>query len=157
MHRKSLGWSWKKIPGTDLCSLGNLPEKLLTKHPLGNSLDSRDKQPKRPTTVGIPHSPLMRFADHIPDVWQWHFLLYRLPVLKATVAFSVIWKLICCFKRSTCPISLSFPPCCKHRQDVYDSKQQECWGVSPALIKAGSSYNFTHVELSLLICLSAQA
>lgn len=157
MHRKSLGWSWKKIPGTDLCSLGNLPEKLLTKHPLGNSLDSRDKQPKRPTTVGIPHSPLMRFADHVPDVWQWHFLLYRLPVLKATVAFSVIWKLICCFKRSTCPISLSFPPCCKHRQDVYDSKQQECWGVSPALIKAGSSYNFTHVELSLLICLSAQA
>lgn len=63
IHRKSLGWSWKKIPGTELCLLWNLSEKLLTKHHLGNSPDSRDKQPRRPTTVSIPHSPLVRFAD----------------------------------------------------------------------------------------------
>lgn len=69
----------------------------------GNSVDSRDKQPRRPTTGGIP-----RFADHVPDVWQWFFLLYALPVLKAIVAFSVTWKWICCSKRSTCPISLVF-------------------------------------------------
>lgn len=55
------------------------------------------------------------------------------------------------FKRRTCPQSLPLSLCCKHMQDVYDSKQQECWGVSPALIKAGSSYNFTRVELNSLI------
>lgn len=55
------------------------------------------------------------------------------------------------FKRGPSPQSLSLSLCCKHMQDVYDSKQQECWGVSPALIKAGSSYNFTRVELNSLI------
>lgn len=152
--QKSLGWSWKRIPGIEFC-LKNLPEKLLTKHPLENNPDSRDKQPRRAWTVGVPHSH--EVCRPCTRCLQQHFLLYPLPSLKATAAFSVTWKLICCFKRSICPISLSFSLRCKYMQDVYDSKQQERWGVSPALIKAGSSYNFTHVELRLLVCLSAQA
>lgn len=155
--RKSWSWSWKKLPGPEWALPASQPaRKAASTHPLGNSRHSADVQPGSPAALGPaaggdPRSPPGMFTDRVPDAWQLHFLLYSLPVPKATVAFSIIWKLICCFKIGTCPKSLSLSLCCKHMQDVYDSKQQECWGVSPALIKAGSSYNFTHVELSLLI------